>query len=239
MPDPTLTQKCTNWAKFFYGDYVLVNNAWGVAPPRPPRSDWTQCIYNGTVGGQIRNQWTWNWPSIGSNDVYAYPEVIFGWKPFDADTTTTKLPRQLSTISSIPTTYEIEIAAGTSGVYNTAFDLWLTSGATPSSSTITSEVMIWVDQKGLQPAGVPIATVPATFGSFTLYKSTFPGWIYYAFVLDTTLLAATIDLNGLLQYMVNQGHASPNEYLASIEFGNEISSGTGEADLKQFSVDVV
>ncbi|MCE9532207.1 MAG: hypothetical protein K8T89_13970 [Planctomycetes bacterium] len=234
MPDPSLAKKCVNWSKFNFGDFDLVNNPWrGV---EQGRTDFTQCIYHGNIAGVPRCQWTWDWPYIGNDDVYAYPEIIYGWKPWDAFSTTTKLPRQLSAINSIPTTYEIA-AAGT-GIFNTAFDLWITTGATPTADTIKSEVMIWVGNQDLTPASSIIDTVPATFGSFDLYRDAFPNWTYYAFVLDTPLPAASTDLNGLLQFMIAKGYADPTHYLASIEFGTEIANGTGEADLKQFSVDV-
>lgn len=238
MPDPNLPTKCEDWASFRFADYTLSNNVWNKGAVK----GYEQCVRHGAPRGLYRSGWTWDWPDTGNAHVRAYPEIIFGWKPWDDIPTTAKLPKPLSALAGVTATYRIAVAG--TGAFNTTFDLWLIPDAAPvkdpatGQPRISTEVMVWVANQDLRPAGTVIDTVPATFGTLTLYREAFPNWTYYAFVLDAPLYEGRIELNDLLQYLIAGGHVSPNEHLASVEFGTEIAFGKGAADLIEYEVRV-
>ena len=71
------------------------------------------------------------------------------------------LPTQLSANRDINTSYSYSVSFGSGGVGNVAYDIWLTTTATPDWSTTPSdEIMIWVNSTGgAGPIGGTIATV--------------------------------------------------------------------------------
>ena len=71
---------CDPWAQRLYGDYLIENNIWG----QGEINDYSQCIFttNDSSFG-----WNWTWPDVGYN-VKAYPEIIFGKKPWSTTSTT-------------------------------------------------------------------------------------------------------------------------------------------------------
>jgi hypothetical protein len=56
--------------------------------------------------------------------------------------------------------------------------------------------------------------------------------------VTSRLGAATLDLATFLSYVRSKRLAIGDEYLASIEFGNEVISGSGETRLNAYSVSV-
>ncbi len=63
-------------------------------------------------------------------------------------------------------------------------------------------------------------------------------WTYLAFVQKTSSPTTSIPIAELLQYLVDNQHVQPDEYLASIEFGNEIINGDGETLVDEFIVNI-
>jgi hypothetical protein len=241
VPEPratetTLAIKCDNEISIDSGDYRVENNTWG----KGSLTGWSQCIGIGPgTGGAISARWTWNWLNSGSN-VKGYPEIIFGQKP--GGTTTTKaLPVMLSEIGLLTVSYDV--TSTYSGNGNVAFDIWLTDTSNPTifgTPPITHEVMVWLDQQGgLGPRGnfkERVNLNDSTYAVFVAPKWG-AGWEYVAFFSpESRLGAGTVDLGSLLAYMQEKDLATGTEYLASIEFGNEIATGIGETIVKSYSV---
>ncbi len=236
--DPLYATDCSDFGTFSNPPYVLENNTHG-----KEMAIFTQCVHYATQSGQVFYKWNWTWPYLGSLKVRGYPEVIFGQKPWMPTSTTTALPRKISTISRIDSTFNIN-SVGT-GVFNTAYDLWILTGPTPTfdssgkPTNIHSEVMIWTDNQGLPPAGGVIGVETTTEGTYNLYRDYFPDWKYLAFVRNVPITSGVLDLREFLTILVNRSEIDQNHYLASVEYGNELSHGTGEATLTGFSVSVL
>jgi hypothetical protein len=63
------------------------------------------------------------------------------------------------------------------------------------------------------------------------------GWQYIAFLRTTPQLGrGTIDLAAFLAHVRSMGLATGDEYLAAIEFGNEVIRGRGETKLHAYAV---
>ena len=234
--ETSVAVNCEDEALHNSGDYRIENNTWG----KGNLSGWSQCIGIGSeAGGAITARWNWDWLNSG-DDVKAYPEIIFGQKP--GGTTTSKaLPILVSNIGRLTVSYEVTSLYSGSG--NTSFDLWLTNTPDPATfgaPPITREIMIWIDHQGaLAPGGSfeeRVSLNGSTYAVFVAPKWG-AGWEYVAFISQEPQLGSgTLDLGGILTYMQEKDLATGAEYLASIEFGNEIATGSGETTLKSYSV---
>ena len=102
--------------------------------------------------------------------------------------------------------------------------------------------MIWLDAYGgMQPGGTWIERVSIDGSLYNVYvgENFGQGWRYIAFARETSQLGAgTLNLVSILSYIRGNSLATGNEYLASIEFGNEVISGSGETIVNKYVVSV-
>jgi uncharacterized protein (TIGR03000 family) len=222
-----------NFSEVIYaGEYELENNVWGVSTSNP-----TQCIYTTPTGiSPKKYAWSWHFPYDGTDTVKAYPEIIFGRKPWANHSTTTLLPRLVSPVPMIEIQFDASIQG--SGRFNSAFEIWLTGVPTGGQANIKTEVMFWIGhQGGINPAGWSNQSNTLADGrSFTLWEGNVQSWRYIAFVFNTPFTSGTINFGLYLQYLLDQGMIKPNHYLASLEFGNEVVHGEGKTILHDYRV---
>jgi hypothetical protein len=126
-----------------------------------------------------------------------------------------------------------------------AFDIWLTDTQNPSTwgvPPITQEIMIWLDYYGwMRPGGTWLEQTSIDGVPYNVYvgENFGDGWRYIAFVRAKLQLGAgSLNLVSFLTYIQGKGLATGEEYLASIELGNEVVSGAGETILHQYAVSV-
>ena len=219
---------CDPWAQEPYGDYLIENNVWG----QGSINEFTQCIF---TANDSSFGWNWDWPDIGYN-VKAYPEIIFGKKPWSVNSTTNELPIKIDNVETFEVNFDLNIEA--SGNYNLAFEFWVTEDSISNQDQITNEVMIWTANSLLQPAGEQISVFFSDGYYYDLYRAEFDDWIYYAFVSQTDQQEGTLHVHNFINYMLATGHLNPNEYMASFELGNEIVSGSGQTNIQQYSISV-
>lgn len=229
---------CDDWALIENGEYRAENNTWG----KGTISGWSQCIGLGNnTDGTLHGRWTWDWLNAGGN-VKAYPEIVFGQKP-GSSTTSLSLPEKINRIGSATVSYDF--TSNYTGSGNTAFDIWLTDTNNPSTwgvPPITHEIMIWLDRYGgMSPGGAWKERVELDGSTYTVNvgENYGDGWRYIAFVSAKPQLGAgTLNLASFLEYLLEKGLVTGEEYLASIEFGNEIVTGTGETLVDRYEVTV-
>ena len=219
---------CDPWDQQVMGAYLIENNVWG----QGNIDNYSQCIYTTTdsVFG-----WNWDWPAIGTN-VKAYPEIIFGKKPWSNSSTNNVLPIRLNNIETFEVSFDIESEA--SGSYNLAFEFWVTADSMSNQNEITTEVMIWTSNNLLEPAGNQISVVFVDGYYYNLFKADFDNWVYYAFISNDDQFNGTLNIDNFINYMVSIGHLNPNEYLASFELGNEIVYGEGQTNINHYSIHI-
>ncbi|MBT3608368.1 MAG: T9SS type A sorting domain-containing protein [Candidatus Marinimicrobia bacterium] len=222
------TSSCNGWAQETLGPYIIENNIWG----QGSINNYTQCIY---ITEDSSFGWNWDWPNQGYN-VKAYPEVIYGKKPWSSQSTHPSLPVKIGDVESFVVDFDLTMSG--SGSYNLAFEFWVTSDSMSMEDEITTEVMIWTDQNIIEPAGTQIA-IPFFDGYYyNLYQEIFDGWTYFAFVSDTPQHQGTLNVYNFLSYMVALGLLDQDEYIGSFEMGNEVVYGTGSTDIHEFSVSI-
>ena len=236
---------CRDWAKLQNADFLYENNVWGQGAIS--REDRLQCLLKRVVDGKAQYGWRWQWPR-GSGEVKAYPEVIYGYKPWFTFSTTPDLPRRISAIDELTVAYDIEMQAR--GRYNLAFDIWVTSSDRPTPSDITHEIMIWVGERtrAWEPyPGKRVKRVTIGDAAYDLYVKPDAEWltehgapnvVYIAFNARAARLSGDIDLKEFLDYLTDNGHLPAEGYVASVELGNEVMHGTGELWLKSYDISV-
>jgi hypothetical protein len=231
---PTIVweKSCDDWAELRCGEIIVSNNVWG----KGDVTNATQCVSAREANGKCQFKWEWVWPDSGSGAVRAYPEIIYGWKPWASASTTDKLPVKIRDITAI--NLDLDVFVRADGACNTAFDLWLTASPTPRPGNITHELMIWLSNVGWDPGSGNIDTVEIEGVDYKLYKAPMQTWTYISFARVLPRTSGRLNIAAFLQYLVEHHYISSSEYLASIEFGNEIIVGKGATYVNQFDMQI-
>lgn len=236
-PVPPVEALCEDWDVLEAPEYTYLNNVWG----KQDTTDYDQCVMRRVVDGNDEYGWNWRWPAP-SDRVRVYPEVLFGWHPHRRASTTSQLPRRISSLSDLYVNYDAYLTA--TGVYNAAFEMWLTTEDPPSPETITTEIMIWVDRTWDLETSSLIDSVDVGGVTFAVYlrpehvSASGVRHVYVAFVSHTDQFSGTLDLKRFLDYLVDREVISADDYVSVVEFGTEVKHGTGELWLKEFEVNV-
>ena len=172
---------CSDWTRLDVPPHLYDNNVWG----KGPLTDYEQCLLARDVGGVTEYGWRWEWPRLSEavgdlrHQVKAYPGVLYGHKPWHRASTTPDMPVRIADISELSVLYDVDLDA--EGLYNLAFDIFLTSGAPPRPENASAEIMIWPHRSQesatdetmyAQPAEYRVGVV--TFGGRD-YEFYFPG----------------------------------------------------------------
>jgi hypothetical protein len=240
----TMKSFCSNGEQFRSGPYIYENNQWGRAKAR---GAFTQCLLQRGENGKAATGWQWDWPGFDPT-VFAYPEIIYGWKPWSGgQSTDARLPMTISAIRRMSLRFDLDLAA--SGAWDIAPEIWLVTpgagGTKRNPGAITTEVMFWMDKAEMQPAGTVIDSVSVAGATYDLWKLPHmgdrgdgTGWAYFAFESRTPQQAATIDIKAFLAFLVDRSHVSASDQVASIEFGTEVAGGKGTAWVRDYAIDI-
>ena len=236
---------CRDWARLRDAAYLYENNVWSQGAIS--REDRLQCLLKRVADGKVQYGWRWRWPR-GAGSVKAYPEVLYGYKPWFTFSTTPDLPRRISAISELTVAYDVSLQAR--GKYNLAFDIWVTGSDRPTPSDITHEIMIWAGdrERAWEPyPGRRVRTARIGGAVYDLYIKPHAEWlpqhgapdvVYIAFNARTARLSGALDLKEFLDYLTENGHLPADGYVASVELGNEVMHGAGELWFKSYEVRV-
>jgi hypothetical protein len=242
--DRSVTATCGNGATFRDKPYTWENNQWGSGKEH---SSYQQCLLERDVNGETQRGWSWIWPGTDTS-VFAYPEIIFGWKPWSGGKSSDRrFPMKLSDLQHLKIHYEVETEAN--GSYNLAPEVWIIShrsgAGAPDPKLITSEIMFWQEAAGeARPAGTVVDRPEVGGVTYELWQmdnagdNGVGGWRLLSFKTPTTVRAGTVPVDDLLRYLLKKGLIAPEQYIATVEFGNEISGGSGTTWVKKFAVDV-
>jgi hypothetical protein len=166
-------------------------------------------------------------------------------KPWSGGASTdARFPIKVSDVGALSLEYEVETSA--TGSYNLAPEIWLTDSARPNPKSITSEVMFWMDYaEGARPAGSIIDHVELDGVTYELWReesigadANGKGWQLLSFKSPERQLKGRIDIAALLRHLTAAKLVSTSDYVASVEFGNEIMGGTGTTWIHHFDVRV-
>lgn len=236
---------CTAWTSVAADPWRYVNDQWGADKAQ---GVYEQCLLTRQAAGGLQIGWTWSWPGFDPT-VFAYPSATFGWKPWAGGASTdARFPMRLGHLVSLDLSYEVETDA--EGSFNLGAEIWLTSQA-PSSmaadpSIITHEVMFWLEHEDSQPPAGQVVDEPALAGAhYELWKldnigadANGQGWTILSFKTSEPSRKGQVPIHTFVEYLIEKGELSPDEYLASVEFGNELSGGSGTTWVNRLEIAV-
>jgi hypothetical protein len=232
--------------------WQLQNNPWG-AGSLVYGTDYTMAITYNDKNLANNPTFSWTYPAPNASNrytVYAYPEIMFGGSPWWGNSDTRDplavFPLSMADLTSLTIKYNVTMT-GDDGGHNVAFEIWLTDTKGGGSAAITNEVMV------LFHLGTMYSTDPGagTFASGTYTGTIYnnlnwaSGWTFTTVQPGTTgqpgadELSGSFDLAVLLAQLKGQGIITGNEYICGLEFGAEVSTGTGTLTFNQLEYDVL
>ncbi len=223
------------------GGYLLSNNTWNRDAAHGPHQ---QAIFTSNAGDKPSFGWSWRWPS--SDGVVSYPEVIYGDSPWDQKPRhgTADLPLR---VDSRRMTVDYDISYQASGICNLAFEFWTVSSLPASPSAITHEVMIWIDNKDMTPAGVWTDDFKLNGTTYDVFLREGHGdasgknpqkWTYVAFLARKPVLKGPLDVTAFAGFLQSKKILGSNLFITSLELGNEVMTGTGRTEVRGYKVTV-
>ncbi len=229
-PQDPETATCEKNAYLRIGAFAVTNNMHGES--RLEEGDvYTQCIAIDSVG--FPASWRWD---VRTRRPYVkgFPQIAFGTNPWTQVATTKQLPARFGDLSTLVVEHEVAVAAD--GLYNLAFDLWLTEDDTPHQNERTNEVMIWLD--GNIPVGTgKVGSVSIGGADYDFHVQQFEdGPPLLLFAAHEPRPSGRTDLLEFLRYLESNGYVSPDVYLSIVELGTEMWWGRGEAIVNEYSV---
>ena len=229
---------CEAGAVVTVGEYQAIMGDWG----KGSLTGWSQCI-GATINdnGALVGRWTWDWLNSGGN-VKSFPAIVFGQLP-SSTSTSSSLPMKISNIDTATVSYNVSSTHSGSG--NLILHMWLTNTQNPTTwgvPPITQEIIIALEVYGeMQPAVPWRKLVRIDETSYDLYMGDHfgMGWRFIVFTRSPYQQGSgTLNLVNFFSILQKEGFITGNEYLASISFGNEVVSGVGETNLKDYVITV-
>jgi len=219
---------CDRYGQRTLNGYFANNNVWSAQAG-------SQCIaMSGTVFTVTSANHNLN-PNSPPYAPASYPSIVKGCHYGNCTDT---FPRQVSTISHIPSTFSISPAAGT---WDAAYDIWLDPTARRDGANTGLEIMIWLNFGGTpQPIGSRTGTV-------TLAGATWEVWLSngnengssrtISYRRTPTATSITnFDALAFVNDAVARGVAQRSWYITSVQAGFEIWNGGAGLKINQFAV---
>jgi len=229
----------------------LQNNIWNAHSAE--NFDWTQCLAMRTLDANTQYGWYWQWPE-GGNKVYAQPQITLGNSPWlKHSEIKSGYPIAVNQLQRLDIDYSVEIL--TDGELNLTSTLWLTHSDTiqieVDKTSIAAEVMIWTyasDGFYTDPAGDNVGEIIVNGVEWEVWLDqnwhdtsgkNGNSWVYLAFRTNEPMVRIKFDAAKMLHYAIEQKFIVTDLYIADIQLGTEIMSGTGQVWLNHYQVDVV
>jgi len=235
-----IEEKSEDWGTVIYNSkYRVQNNVWNKSAAT---GAYIQRVFTESLNGKEALGWQWNWP-LNSVNVVSYPEVIYGdkaWSPPSG--ISTEFPITAAS-SDIVANFDISLSA--KGTYNMAFSIWGYSNSSNPKGSITHEIMIWIVNEGMLPAGTKRYNLTVNGIIFDVYVRENHGdasggtshtWTYVAFSPRTNFLNGPLNIHEFTDFLISKGILSSSTYLSSLELGNEVVGGKGTTEIENYSV---
>lgn len=243
----SITVSCDEYYNLETRFGVLTNNVWN---KHAAKSDlWEQCIETRDIDGSLQYGWSWSWP-FERRVIYSQPQIKMGASPWAPKPKfNDSFPLKISKLENLTITHELDVLSN--GEHNNVTTMWLLSedyqGDEIRPDLIRVEVMIWTysTKNHFDPAGNLRSELKIGSDVWEVWyqkhwydKSGVNNnqWISLSFRAKKSSMKASIPALELLQFAVGNGLISQDLYIADIELGNEIMSGSGMTWVKDFSV---
>lgn len=232
----------TNWAKYSLSpeELTIENNQWGVGT----NGQGSSTVFTETINGKAASGWAYN--VYNGTGVTIYPEVGYGWSPNGNNSWggSPVIP-QISENKAITSDFDIVSShSSSSDTWNLAYDIWITPAQKPTTVQGGFEIMIWLDHNkqgpwanGASPRNVSIGGV--NYNAYT-NKGNDSGWTVLSYInTGSGIYSKTgFNLSDVINDAVSAYGIPKSDYVAAIEFGNEVINGSGITELKTFTVSI-
>lgn len=189
------------------GKYVVQNNRWGTSEQ--------QCINVTSSGFQLTTA-NGSVPTNGAPK--SYPSIFNGCH-YTNCSPGTALPKQISTISSAPSS--ISYTYVSNATYNASFDIWLDPSPKKDGVSAT-EIMIWLNKVGsIQPIGSKTGTATVAGRTWDVWTGNNGGNDVISFVAPSAVSSMSFDVLDFVRQTISKGMAQQSWYITSIQAGFE------------------
>lgn len=223
---------CQNYDIINIGPYAVQNNAYNGA------SHCIQALWdNANTGGFLLTSVNAN-AAVGGPPA-SFPSLVHGWHVDGQFYGGYTSARQLSTISSIPSTFSVTVPASGTNRYNATYDNWIGPSSNPGGPQGTLEHMIWINYRDTTPIGTN-QNSPVMLGGaqWDVWYGANNGWNTVSYVRATNAQSVDIDVKQFIQHSIDAGYASGSDYLLGVQAGFEIWESTQNFSVDSFTAGV-
>lgn len=228
----------TAWS---HGSYLAYNAPWGAGSLVQGKDYFNTTTLNSDTmpdGAMI----TWKWPDIAaSTGVYNFNAINFG-NYYNTVPQTSILPSQVDCIGNLSQTINLTLGGETAN-FDVLTNMFLTTRPGDNSTNVY-EISVFLHAPQYT---IDYANWSTQIGTYTGSGHTWnvaigqggtPAPTLMFVPTDTRdVLTGTIDLKGMLDYLVQQGAITGNEYFNGLGMGAEAHQGSGSLMINNFSVD--
>jgi len=214
------------------GDYTLCDDYWNESCGTGSQST----TLTSTSGNTIAWSTTYNWTGSCQTtyiDVKSYSNV----EPTSGEGVL------LSSVTSIPTTWDWSYTKMTNVDADVSYDMWLgtTADGAASSSASSYEIMVWLSKEGsIQPIGSSLVSSVSIDGyTWDLWGGSSGDFYTYSFVCSSQATSFSSNLLPFFTYLVANEGVSKSLYLQHIQAGTEAFQGQATLTTTSFSVSIV
>lgn len=205
------------------GRYEVQNNVWG--------SDAPQCVRAFDTGFAVEKAQFTNTDGPAS-----YPSIFTGCH-YGTCTTDTSLPRQVSALPAVTSTWAI--TTGPAGPrWDAAYDIWF--DPTPrTTGTVTgtgTEMMIWLDATGPQPIGAKTDTVQLAGTTWDVWRGSNGAQVVSYVRAQPAHSVGDLPLTAFFTDAIARGALRGDWYLTSVQAGFEPWTGGSGLSTTNFAV---
>ena len=219
-----------------FGSRTLNNNTWG-APSDETLTSEVFLKPNGNYG------WYWSReePKIipGNTGVQPiYPSVRVGASPTE-QSNAAYFPIQINAIKSLTFLVAYNYLTIPTGPYNLAFDMFFSDTNRPGSTLVRkAEVMVWIHGTFTQPSYTYKGDFTDAYNTYALYSWTMPGNFLYCSFISKGQLEFQAQDSVEVKNLIDNLNLDPTWYLLGVEFGNEITNGSGQIEISKLVINL-
>jgi hypothetical protein len=228
-----------NWSK---GSYLVYLSPWGAGSLVRGKDYWNTATVTGDLfPNKVTMNWQWPDKVPTTSGVYNFNAIDFG-NSFNAVVPTPIKALQVNSIGTLTQTHNFTLGGDTSK-YDVITDFWLTQKAGDFTNRLFEvEVSLHTPAYGKAYflSATPVGTYTDAQGqAWTVTidrKSAIPDILIMP-KGGGDLVSGTVDIKGMLDWLVAQKVITGNEYFNGLAMGAEVRQGAGSLTVNNFNVD--
>ena len=227
----------TSWTK---GAYLAYLSPWGAGSLAQGTDYWDSLTLSDDLFPNSVTM-TWKWPDTPptASGVYNFNAISFG-NYYGSVVQTPITPLQVNSIGTLTQTQSVTLG-GDASKYNVITDFWLTERASDFSNRLF-EVEVFDHAPAISSSW---ANSLMQLGTYTGSGHTWQVALRSGSISDIVflpkdtpdVLTGSIDIKGMLDWLVSHHVITGNEYFNGLAMGVEVIQGTGSIAINKFNVD--